>query len=433
MDAGTDGNDETPSPGDARQRTAAKRGLVRAAGLLFGDWGTSRLYVLGLAFLVAGRTSFWLIAGDEPADPRGRLGVHADLPDLSRRRRRLHGRAAIAAAARRRRGAAAVRRLHGHRIAVSAWMRFTTSASAQQSAQVAAGTRCRRRHRHAIRSQAARGRSSTRRSPIWHWKSPALWAIVVDRRHRRVQPDGARSTPPGFAIFAAAGMVAITLMVRGLRAAADRLARICDLGTHAVSRRRRCGRRSSSIVLALSGVEAIANLTGVMKKPVYAHGAARHLGRRGARWRCSTCSSRLRCCAIFPLGREAHTEDMLAFMAGHLRRRAGRMAGAHPRRAPAAVGDEHRGQRPDVRARTSWRATASCRSSSRSSTASARRGSARSSRRRCRSLVLLFCHDLETLAHLYAIGVVGAVAINCSLTRLPPAPAQIAAQAADGC
>src|SRR3954469_6431512 len=33
----------------------------QAAGLLFGDWGTSRLYVLGLAFLVAGRTSFWLI------------------------------------------------------------------------------------------------------------------------------------------------------------------------------------------------------------------------------------------------------------------------------------------------------------------------------------------------------------------------------------
>src|SRR6476620_6909920 len=33
-----------------------------AAGLLFGDWGTSRLYVLGLAFLVAGHSSFWLIA-----------------------------------------------------------------------------------------------------------------------------------------------------------------------------------------------------------------------------------------------------------------------------------------------------------------------------------------------------------------------------------
>src|SRR6201996_7648897 len=36
-------------------------GWMEAAGLLFGDWGTSRLYVLGLAFLFAGRTSFWLI------------------------------------------------------------------------------------------------------------------------------------------------------------------------------------------------------------------------------------------------------------------------------------------------------------------------------------------------------------------------------------
>src|SRR6478735_8857703 len=35
----------------------------QAAALLFGDWGTSRLYVLGLAFLVAGRSSFVLIAG----------------------------------------------------------------------------------------------------------------------------------------------------------------------------------------------------------------------------------------------------------------------------------------------------------------------------------------------------------------------------------
>src|SRR5437764_4341265 len=34
----------------------------QAAALLFGDWGTSRLYVLGLAFLVAGRSSFWLIS-----------------------------------------------------------------------------------------------------------------------------------------------------------------------------------------------------------------------------------------------------------------------------------------------------------------------------------------------------------------------------------
>jgi hypothetical protein len=36
-------------------------GWLQAAGLLFGDWGTSRLYVLGLAFFFAGRSSFWLI------------------------------------------------------------------------------------------------------------------------------------------------------------------------------------------------------------------------------------------------------------------------------------------------------------------------------------------------------------------------------------
>src|SRR3954466_11404348 len=36
-------------------------GWLQAGGLLFGDWGTSRLYVLGLALFFAGRTSFWLI------------------------------------------------------------------------------------------------------------------------------------------------------------------------------------------------------------------------------------------------------------------------------------------------------------------------------------------------------------------------------------
>src|SRR4051812_49760915 len=36
-------------------------GWVQAGGLLFGDWGTSRLYVLGIALFFAGRTSFWLI------------------------------------------------------------------------------------------------------------------------------------------------------------------------------------------------------------------------------------------------------------------------------------------------------------------------------------------------------------------------------------
>src|SRR6202165_4672130 len=34
----------------------------RAAAILCGDWGTSKAYVIGLAFAVAGYASFWLIA-----------------------------------------------------------------------------------------------------------------------------------------------------------------------------------------------------------------------------------------------------------------------------------------------------------------------------------------------------------------------------------
>ncbi len=34
----------------------------RAASILYGDWGTSKAYVIGLAFAVAGYSSFWLIA-----------------------------------------------------------------------------------------------------------------------------------------------------------------------------------------------------------------------------------------------------------------------------------------------------------------------------------------------------------------------------------
>src|SRR5580693_3394945 len=33
-----------------------------AAAILYGHWGTSKAYVIGLAFAVAGYASFWLIA-----------------------------------------------------------------------------------------------------------------------------------------------------------------------------------------------------------------------------------------------------------------------------------------------------------------------------------------------------------------------------------
>src|SRR5271156_6142964 len=36
--------------------------VPRAAAILYGDWGTSKAYVIGLAFSVGGYTSFWLVA-----------------------------------------------------------------------------------------------------------------------------------------------------------------------------------------------------------------------------------------------------------------------------------------------------------------------------------------------------------------------------------
>src|SRR5271170_2399473 len=36
--------------------------VPRAAAILYGDWGTSKAYVIGLAFAVGGYSSFWLVA-----------------------------------------------------------------------------------------------------------------------------------------------------------------------------------------------------------------------------------------------------------------------------------------------------------------------------------------------------------------------------------
>lgn len=36
-------------------------GVAQAAAILYGDWGTSKAYVIGLAFAIAGYSSFWLV------------------------------------------------------------------------------------------------------------------------------------------------------------------------------------------------------------------------------------------------------------------------------------------------------------------------------------------------------------------------------------
>src|ERR1700676_2132559 len=45
-----------------RTRRPRNVDVPRAAAILYGDWGTSKAYVIGLALAVAGYASFWLIA-----------------------------------------------------------------------------------------------------------------------------------------------------------------------------------------------------------------------------------------------------------------------------------------------------------------------------------------------------------------------------------
>src|ERR1044072_5094019 len=61
MDVTSDGRDKPAALSLLASERPRNVGWLQAAGLLFGDWGTSRLYVLGLALFFAGRTSFWLI------------------------------------------------------------------------------------------------------------------------------------------------------------------------------------------------------------------------------------------------------------------------------------------------------------------------------------------------------------------------------------
>src|SRR5215218_4008462 len=63
MDTLTVGKDKPEALSLLASERPRNVGWRQAAALLFGDWGTSRLYVLGLAFFFAGRTSFYLIAG----------------------------------------------------------------------------------------------------------------------------------------------------------------------------------------------------------------------------------------------------------------------------------------------------------------------------------------------------------------------------------
>src|SRR5438093_9226018 len=177
----------------------------QAAALLFGDWGTSRLYVLGLAFLVAGRSSFWLIAGMSLlilAVGWAYTQICRIYPD---------GGGVYTAAKQ-------TSRLLGVVGALLLFADYTVTASLSA---VEAFHYFGLGHQHVVAAESVDAGDkiipdttdqTSEREPLWSIKSPGLWAIISIGVIGAVNLLGPKHTA-GYAIFAAVGMVAITLLV----------------------------------------------------------------------------------------------------------------------------------------------------------------------------------------------------------------------------
>lgn len=397
----------------------------QAGALLFGDWGTSRLYVLGLAFLVAGRSSFWLVGAMSllilvvgwaythicRLYPDGG-GVYT----AGKRRARILG--VI--------GALLLFADYTITASLSAVEAFHYLGLGNERVEVAQVEPTQKDPGDYIlipeRDTAAP------REEFWKWNSPGLWAIIAIVVLGAFNLMGPKHTA-GFAIFAAVGMIAITLLIVGFA--------VPQVDWKAVHWGRLfTGHRSLElwegfvyIVLALSGVEAIANLTGVMRKPVY------HTARKSIFLVAIEVAvfNMLLAAAMIALAtpeiaahehaaglaRSAHTEDMLAFMARcyvgvwgewSVRIIGGLLLLSATNTAVNGVMSilyvmSRDGELPALLQKLNgfgapWVG------------AMAAAG--------VPAIVLLFFHDLETLASLYAIGVVGAVALDCILAALHP-------------
>jgi amino acid transporter len=392
----------------------------QAGALLFGDWGTSRLYVLGLAFLVAGRSSVWLIASMSLlilAVGWAYTQICRIYPD---------GGGVYTAAKQR-------SRILGVIGALLLFADYTVTASlsavdafhyfglaGHDAAHVSKqdpGDHIEFPDEKKAHAEATTGAAGAKgHEKLLHWRSPGLWAIVSILVIGAFNLMGPKHTA-GFAIFAAAGMVVITVLVV-VFALPFVDWRHLNLGPPPWKHPPLdLWRAFVFVVLALSGVEAIANLTGVMKKPVYQTA-------RKSIWLVAgevAIFNLLLAVAMVTLAppREAHTGDMMAFIA-----RSGlgpwgewpvRIVGgllllsatntavnglmsivyvmSRDGELPAFMQKLNGFGAPWVGAVIA--ASAPC-------------------------IVLLFAHDLETLASLYAIGVVGAVAINCALCTFHP-------------
>ncbi len=434
-------------------------GWVGAGALLFGDWGTSRLYVLGLAFLVGGRSAFWLILAMSLlilAVGWAYTQICRVYPD---------GGGVYTAGKRR-------ARILGVIGALLLFADYTVTASLSSiEAFHYFGLESHPKTQHVqpetfgpptpleepdrmtgVERDVAEGMGElagapvpvktqttppdagddlripkvtigSEQPPVFTWPpGPALCAIIAIALIGVFNLMGPKHTA-AFAVFAAGGMVAITLLVCIAALPQIDWATI-DLGTifHPPAD---LWRGFVFIVLALSGVEAIANLTGVMKKPVY-------VTSRKSIWLVATevaIFNLILCVAMVALsagveglptmGREEHKEDMLAFMAGAyigpwgewpVRIVGGLLLLSAANTAVNGIMSilyvmSRDSEMPSVFQKLNgfgapWVASivaalVPC-------------------------VVLIFAHDLETLAALYAIGVVGAVALDTSLLTIHP-------------
>ena len=383
-------------------------GWFGSAGLLFGDWGTSRLYVLGIAFAVAGRSSFYLI---------GAMSLLILLVGWAYTQicRIYPDGGGVYTAARHRSpllgvvGALLLFADYTITASLSAVDAFHYFGLGQHSAQV--------EHERDAGDQIDLHPETVAKppDPVWAWKSPALWAIVSIGVIGAFNLMGPKHSA-GFALFAAAGMVAITLMVVAF-AVPQIDWRHLHLGTFHQPPAQ-MWQAFVAIVLALSGVEAIANLTGVMKRPVYKT-ASKSIWFVAAEVALFNLILAAAMCAISQMGRESHTEDMLAYMAkwyvGPYGEWPVRILGgllllsATNTAVNGLMSVTYVMSRDNELPRFFQKLNAFGAPWIGAIVAAG-----------VPILVLLFYHDVETLSHLYAIGIVGAVSINCCITVFHP-------------
>lgn len=358
----------------------------QAAGLLYGDWGTSRLYVLGLAFFFAPQNSLWLLLAMSfllIAVGWAYTQICRVYPD---------GGGVYSAA----------RRVSRNLAVIGALLLFadyvvTASLSALEAFHYF-------------------GLDST--ESLLDWASPGLWAIASIVLIGAGNLLGPRHSGR-FAIIAAIAMVSATLLICAFAIPQIHWSQLPErIGTPEPPF---SGLWISfvGIVLALSGVEAIGNLTGVMQRPV-----ARTS--RRAIWivaiEVALFNVILGIAMVSQLGNDQyaeHREDMMAFLSqayvGHWLELIVRAFGgvlllsavntvmtdmisvlyllSRDMELPRFFQRLNRFGVPWIGA---WVATLAP------------------------VIVLLLSHELEHLAALYAIGVVGAVAINVTLVATHP-------------